>query len=67
MQKFRRLTYMNAKKGGYLSVSIPVELCPIFHGTNNAIVEATEDGMGIVVRPARVLPIVQTVEHRYRS
>lgn len=53
MRKFRKLTYANPKKGGYLSISIPIELCAIFT-TRTAIIEAGSDGKSIVVRPARV-------------
>jgi hypothetical protein len=53
MRNFRKLTYANPKKGGYLSISIPIELCSIFT-TRTAIVEVGPDGKSVVIRPAKV-------------
>ena len=57
MKYLRRLMNVNPRKGRFLTVSIPADLCGIF-STDLAIIEPLQGCKGIVVRPARVEPMV---------
>jgi hypothetical protein len=65
VRNFRKLTYANPKKGGYLSISIPIELCSIFIKTRTAIVEAGSDGKSVIIRPAVVSPLCVVAFRNY--
>jgi len=56
MRYLRKLMNVNPRKGRFLTVSIPVDLCDIF-STDTAIVEPLPSGKGIVVIPAKVEPL----------
>jgi len=57
MRYYRKLVNINPGHGRHITVSIPKELAGCFK-TDTAIIEALPDGNGIMVRPARVEPIV---------
>lgn len=57
MRYLRKLMNINPRKGRFLTVSIPADLCDIF-STDTAIIEPLPGGKGIAVLPARVEPLV---------
>jgi hypothetical protein len=57
MRYLRKLMNINPRKGRFLIVSIPADLCGIF-STDTAIIELLPNGKEIAVMPARVEPLV---------
>lgn len=57
MRFVRKLQNVSPNGGRNLTVSIPSALNEIFYGSSTAVIETLADEKGIIVRPAKVMPM----------